>query len=75
LDRVIEEVLEPAAEGADGAGPRWTAPLLRERLASRSGRRFSGETVRRRLRRLGYIWKRGRYVRRPEPSMATPEPA
>lgn len=75
LDRVVEEALQPFGVGRDGPGIRWTAPLLQEHIASRSGKRFSGETVRRQLRRLGYSWRRGRYVRRPEPSIAAPAPA
>ncbi len=75
LDRVIEEALQAFGVGPEGPDIRWTAPLLQEHLASRSGKRFSGETVRRQLRRLGYSWKRGRYVRRPESSFAAPVPA
>jgi transposase len=45
----------------------WTVPLLREHLGRWSGRRPSDTTVRRELRRLGYVWKRFRYVLDPDP--------
>jgi transposase len=45
----------------------WTVPLLQEELASDMGQRPSDDTVRRGLHRLGYIWKRPRYVLEPDP--------
>jgi transposase len=45
----------------------WTVPLLREALRPYTGRRPSGETVRRALHRLRYAWKRPRYVLAPDP--------
>lgn len=45
----------------------WTVPLLQQQLEKDLGRRPSDETVRRGLRRLGYIWKRPRYVLDPDP--------
>ena len=45
----------------------WTVPLLRQELAKDLGLRPSDETVRRGLRRLGYVWKRPRYVLDPDP--------
>jgi transposase len=45
----------------------WTVPLLREHLERRTGERPSGTSVRRELRRLGYVWKRFRYVLDPDP--------
>src|SRR5512135_134815 len=61
----------------------WTAPLLQEELASDMGQRPSDDTVRRGLHRLGYIWKRPRYVLEPDPQrekktahpLADPSPA
>ena len=45
----------------------WTAPLLREALHRDTGRRPSDDTLRRALHRLGYVWKRPRYVLAPDP--------
>jgi transposase len=64
-------------------GPNWTIPLLRDHLERCGGRRLSDDTIRRRLRRLDYLWKRPRYVVPPDPerekktrhSTAAEEPA
>ena len=48
-------------------GVNWTVPLLREYLGDCGGRRLSDDTVRRHLDRLGYVWKRSRYVLPPDP--------
>lgn len=46
----------------------WTAPLLEAFLSVHfPGQAISTHTVRRRLRDLGYVWKRGRYVLPPDP--------
>lgn len=44
----------------------WTVPLLREHLERWTGERPSDTSVRRELRRLGYVWKRFRYVLDPD---------
>jgi transposase len=63
-DVFINEVLpQPPANFGYGA-PHWTAALLKQCLAARQSREVSEETLRRQLRRLGYVWKRGRYVAR-----------
>jgi transposase len=45
----------------------WTVPLLQGHLANHGGEPPSDETIRRQLRRLGYVWKRSRYVLDPDP--------
>jgi transposase len=45
----------------------WTVPLLREHVAEYLGEHVSADTVRRELSRLGYVWKRCRYVLQPDP--------
>jgi transposase len=45
----------------------WTVPLLRREIESRAGLAVSDHTVRRALVRLGYAWKRPRYVLAPDP--------
>jgi transposase len=56
---------DPQAAGHQATG--WTVPLLRTELA-RSGTEVGERTVRRAVHRLGYRWKRPRYVLgRPDP--------
>jgi Winged helix-turn helix len=45
----------------------WTVPLLQEQLEHGTGERLSDDTIRRELRRMGYAWKRSRYVLDPDP--------
>ena len=44
-----------------------TVPLLQAHLQRCGGRRLSEDTIRRQLDRLGYVWKRFRYVLPPDP--------
>lgn len=74
LDAIGEEALvgllatDPQTRGHQATG--WTVPLLRGELG-RLGYRLSPRTVRRALHRLGYRWKRPRYVLgRPDPAYA-----
>jgi len=53
LDAVLAETLRSPPHEQGCPGGRWTTALLIERLASRAGKRISGGTLRRRLRRLG----------------------
>ena len=58
-------VEDPQTHGQQATG--WTVPLLRTELAT-AGYAVSMKTVRRALHRLGYRWKRPRYVLgRPDP--------
>jgi|RhiMetdeSRZDD1v2_1073273.scaffolds.fasta_scaffold1181932_1 transposase len=47
----------------------WTVPLLQEQLLRCTGQAFAEDTVRRELDRLGYVWKRGRYLLAPDPEL------
>jgi transposase len=56
----------------------WAVPLLQEQLRHWTGQVLAADTIRRRLRRLGYAWKRSRYVLAPDPDLETktaPAPA
>src|SRR5512135_1419413 len=55
----------------------WTTPLLQQALERGTGLLPSDDTVRRGLHRLGYVWKRPRYVLDPDPERdkKTPHPA
>ena len=59
--------LEQRPDELGYAGVNWTVPLLQEHLDRRGGRRLSDDTIRRELDRLGYVWKRYRYVLPPDP--------
>jgi transposase len=47
----------------------WTVPLLQGQLLRCTGQAFAEDTVRRELHRLGYVWKRGRYLLAPDPEL------
>lgn len=47
----------------------WTVPLLQDYLARHTGRRTSDDTIRRELRRQGFVWKRSRYALDPDPEL------
>ena len=72
LDATAEAELErllatdPQAHGY--AATDWTVPLLQAELA-KQGHALSERTLRRTLHRLGYRWKRPKYVLgRPDPA-------
>jgi len=75
LDRAAERLLEALLEEGDPqahgyAATNWTAPLLRTELAQQ-GWPASERTLRRTLHRLGYRWKRPKFVLgRPDPAYA-----
>ena len=67
-DAVLASLLaeDPQSRGHQATG--WTVPLLRTELAQ-TGIVVGGRTIRRALHRLGYRWKRPRYVLgRPDPA-------
>ena len=45
----------------------WTVPLLQEQLEHQTGHWLAEDTIRRELDRLGYVWKRSRYILDPDP--------
>jgi transposase len=64
---LIRELLGRSPQDLGFFAAEWTVPLLRQHLAGRTGRRASGDTIRRELRRLGFSWKRSRYALDPDP--------
>jgi transposase len=48
-------------------GMNWTVTLLRTCLLDRTGLQLSGDRIRRQLQRLGYVWKRFRFVLSADP--------
>lgn len=63
---------DPQARGYTSTG--WTVPLL-QREAAGAGHAVSAQTLRRAIRRLGWRWKRPKYVLgRPDPDYAEKKP-
>ena len=67
LQSLLRAGLEQRPDELGYAGLNWTVPLLREHLYRAGGRWLSDDTIRRELDRLGYVWKRFRYVLPPDP--------
>lgn len=70
LEQLLATLLgsDPQASGHHATG--WTVPLLHGE-ATRAGYQVSARTVRRIVRRLGWRWKRPKYVLgRPDPAYA-----
>lgn len=67
---LLGELLATDPQGHGHQATGWTVPLLRTELA-RAGTEVGERTVRRALKRLGYRWKRPRYILgRPDPDYA-----
>jgi len=58
----LREALDQPPDRWGFPAANWTVPLLREHLAEQAGCRPSDTALRRLLHRLGYAWKRSRYV-------------
>jgi transposase len=69
LRSLLAQALSATPEEAGLAGPHWTVPLLRDYLDRQGGPPPSDDTIRRELQRLGYVWKRFRYVLPPDPEL------
>lgn len=67
-EATLEHLLADDPQAHGYAATDWTVPLLRTELA-RSGYDLSERTLRRTLHRLGFRWKRPKYVLgRPDPA-------
>jgi transposase len=64
---LLESLLQSSPQDFGYFATQWTVPLLREQLSHSIGYTCSTLTVRRGLHRLGYMWKRPRYVLVPDP--------
>lgn len=62
LQRKLQALMKKTPEQLGYFAMNWTAPLLREQLERSTRTRLCEATVRRELDRLGYVWKRFRYV-------------
>jgi transposase len=69
-ERRVAELLSSDPQDAGYAATGWTVPLLQTELAA-GGWHARGRTIRRTLHRLGWVWKRPRFVLgRPDPADA-----
>jgi transposase len=63
----LKDLMRQRPEARGYFANQWTVPLLQEELFHGTGRYVSADTIRRSLDRLGYVWKRARYVLAPDP--------
>lgn len=73
-EQSLHEVLAGRPEDQGYVGTTWTVALLRHWLKRQGGTPLSDTTLRRHLHRLGYVWKRFRYVLRPDPEFSKKKP-
>jgi transposase len=66
-ESLLQALLNNSPQRLGYFATQWTVPLLQEQLWHSIGEHYSGQTVRRSLHRLGYVWKRARYVLAPDP--------
>ena len=66
-EALLQNLLQGSPQHLGYFATQWTVPLLQEQLRHGVGEHYSGRTVRRGLHRLGYVWKRARYVLMPDP--------
>jgi transposase len=64
---LLRELLTTSPDRLGYFAVNWTVPLLREQLEHRTGQRLCDDTIRGQLHRMGYVWKRSRYVLDPDP--------
>jgi transposase len=76
FDTVLRTPLMLSPETFGYHATYWTVPLLQDQLRENLGEVYSDDTIRRGLHRLGYAWKRPRYVLTPDPEREkkTPNP-
>ena len=73
---MLEALLDRRPDQLGYFAVNWTVPLFQDALAAYTDQRPSADTIRRELDRLGYVWKRSRYVLDPdcEREKKTPDP-
>ena len=67
LQALLRTLLEHFPDQRGYYAVNWTVPLFQEELEHCTGQRLSEDTIRRELNRLGYVWKRSRYLLDPDP--------
>lgn len=74
FDVVLRSLLIVSPEWCGYRAKYWTVRLLRDQLRKNLERDYSDDTIRRSLHRLGYVWKRPRYVLAPDPEQEKKTP-
>lgn len=69
IEALLAELIAVSPDQLGYLAVNWTVPLLQEQLEREKGVHFSDDTIRRALHRLGYVWKRYRYVLDPDPEL------
>ena len=67
FDVLLRTLLMLSPERFGYHATHWTVRLLRDQLRKNLEQDYSDDTIRRGLHRLGYVWKRPRYVLVPDP--------
>jgi transposase len=67
LELLLHSLMTMSPDQRGYFATNWTVPLLQEELKHCGGAQVSDDTIRRELSRLGYVWKRSRYVLQPDP--------
>jgi transposase len=62
FDVLLQALLVLSPERFGYHATHWTVRLLQDQLRLNTGEKYSDDTIRRGLHRLGYVWKRPRYV-------------
>lgn len=74
VDVLLRTLLQLSPERFGYHATHWTVRLLRKHLLQNTGEEYSDDTIRRGLHRLGYAWKRPRYVLEPDPELEKKTP-
>ena len=76
-ETLLEALMAIPPERCGYHATHWTVPLLQDQVCRNLGTQCGQGTIRRCLHRLGYVWKRPRYVLAPDPQQEkkTPNPA
>jgi transposase len=67
VDQLLQAVMLVPPERFGYHATHWTVPLLQDQLRQNLGQPYGDTTVRHSLHRLGYRWKRPRYVLAADP--------
>jgi transposase len=74
VEALLQGLMIVSPERCGYHATHWTVPLLTDQVRKNLGTACSELTIRRCLRRLGYVWKRPRYVLAPDPQREKKRP-
>ena len=77
LEGLLRTLMQTSPDLLGYYAVNWTVPLIQNYLHEKPGQQISENSIRRELGRLKYVWKRSRYVLKPDPEAPkkTPNPA